>query len=395
MIRRNRITIFLMMLSVSGMIVSMVILLILTRAYASDQYHNLSAFTDHIVAKYPQEEQELVQWIKENALHDRTQDLKENTILSTYGYSGKTFESKYYRILSGSFGILIPLVFLFLFLLLVHVKSRYRAGIRGVTDYLEKMNQDKATVLPLHKEDEFSRLEDELYKTMTKLTITKETAVKEHHDLAQSLADISHQIKTPVSSISLMTQLLVGEENDTYIQRISKQSLHLERLVNALLTLARIDAGVLPLGRTRVNVFTMLQVSVDEMEVLIRQKQIHVILPNDPEICYEGDLEWSVEALTNLVKNCAEHTPEGGSITFSYHQNPLYTQIQIEDSGEGFAQKDLPHLFERFYRGNTGKDGAGIGLSLSKALIEQQNGVIRAGNHAGGGACFEIRFYCH
>lgn len=108
-----------------------------------------------------------------------------------------------------------------------------------------------------------------------------------------------------------------------------------------------------------------------------------------------ADLEWTMEAMMNLMKNCMEHS-QGGKIYCSYEQNPLYTEIQIWDDGEGFAKEDIPHLFERFYRGqNASEGGIGIGLALAKEMIERQNGTIRAKNRPGGGALFEIHFYCH
>ena len=103
-----------------------------------------------------------------------------------------------------------------------------------------------------------------------------------------------------------------------------------------------------------------------------------------------------MEAFMNLFKNCMEHTPAGGTVYCSYEQNPLYTQVRIWDTGTGFAKKDIPHLFERFYRGENAKSsGIGIGLAISKAIIERQNGTISANNLPEGGASFEIRFYSH
>ncbi len=109
-----------------------------------------------------------------------------------------------------------------------------------------------------------------------------------------------------------------------------------------------------------------------------------------------ADMEWTMEAIMNILKDCMEHTPSGGTVHCSYEQNPLYTQIRIWDTGAGFAKEDIPHLFERFYRGRKMKgDGIGIGLALSKAIIEEQNGTITARNLINAGACFEIRFYSH
>ena len=144
------------------------------------------------------------------------------------------------------------------------------------------------------------------------------------------------------------------------------------------------------------DIFTLLELSAEGVDEIIRARKIRVDIPNHPDITFQGDMEWSMEAFSNLIKNCAEHTPEGGRIIMDYTCNPLYTQIIIQDTGAGFAPEELPHVFERFYRGkDAGENGIGIGLSLAKSLIEMQNGFLTAQNLPEGGACFTVRFYHH
>ncbi|MDE7233179.1 MAG: sensor histidine kinase, partial [Lachnospiraceae bacterium] len=140
-------------------------------------------------------------------------------------------------------------------------------------------------------------------------------------------------------------------------------------------------------------VFTVLMLAADNLQELFAQTDTSVVIPELGEIAITADLDWTMEAVMNLMKNCMEHNA-GGTVHCSYGQNPLYTEILIWDEGEGFARADLPHLFERFYRGeNAGEGGIGIGLALAKEIVERQNGTIRAKNLAEGGACFEIHFY--
>ena len=128
---------------------------------------------------------------------------------------------------------------------------------------------------------------------------------------------------------------------------------------------------------------------------MFTQTGTSVEIPELGEMAIAADLDWTMEAVMNLMKNCMEHNT-GGTVHCSYGQNPLYTEILIWDEGEGFARADIPHLFERFYRGeNAGRGGIGIGLALAKEIVERQNGTIRAKNLAEGGACFEIHFYSH
>jgi signal transduction histidine kinase len=231
---------------------------------------------------------------------------------------------------------------------------------------------------------------------VSNLTLTREQAIKDREKLADNLADISHQIKSPVTSILLTTQLLEQDSNLNYLNQIRRHTKHLEHLTQTLLTLSRLDAGVLVFEHEPVDVYTMLQLTVETLEAAINIKNITVILPNHTQINYMGDMDWSLEAMLNLLNNSIEHTPRGGLIEFSYCQNPLYTEIDLIDNGCGFEERDLPHLFERFYRGaNTSESGTGIGLSLAKSIIERQKGFLNAKNLTDGGACFQVRFYSH
>ena len=181
-----------------------------------------------------------------------------------------------------------------------------------------------------------------------------------------------------------------------YLDQIQGRLSQLTHLEETLLLLSRIDAGTLPLEKKAVDLYTVLMLAADNLQDLLAKSNVSVDIPELGEITIQADLDWTMETIINLLKNCMEHTPPGGVIHCSYEQNPIYTQIKIWDTGAGFAKEDLPHLFERFYRGqNAIHSGIGIGLSLSKAIIESQNGTISAKNLVDGGACYEIRFYSH
>lgn len=280
-------------------------------------------------------------------------------------------------------------------LFLIQGKKR-RKRIEGLTKYLEQVNIGEGGILPRTGEDDFSRLQDEIYKTVTELYQTKERALAAKNNFAENLSNIAHQIKTPITSASLSLQMMRKKASPVYMEQMERQLSRLVRLEEALLLLSRIDTGTLSLERKPVDVLTLLEVSVDTMEELFRRAEVAVDVRESGEAIIQADMEWTMEAVMNLLKNCMEHTSAGGEICCSYEENPIYTQIRIEDNGEGFAEEDMPHLFERFYRGkNAKKDGVGIGLALAKAIVESQNGVISAANRAEGGACFTIRFYRH
>ena len=269
------------------------------------------------------------------------------------------------------------LLFIFIFL---YRKKRESKRIQALTDYLEQANIGKADILSSFGEDDFSKLEDEIYKTVTFLYQTKDAAVQAKNGFAENLSNIAHQIKTPITAISLSVQMMKQDFNEKYLEQIEKQLLRLTHLEEALLILARLDAGTLLLQKDKVDVFTALVLAADNLQGLFAGSGTSIDIPELGEAVIIADLEWTMEALMNLMKNCMEHN-RGGTIHCFYAQNPLYTEIFIRDEGEGFAREDIPHLFERFYRGkNAGEGGIGIGLALSKEIIERQNGTIRAKN---------------
>ncbi len=276
--------------------------------------------------------------------------------------------------------------------------------IEELSDYLEQVNMGNAVVLSVSGEDLFSKLEDEIYKTVTFLYQTKDAAVQAKNDFAENLSNIAHQIKTPITAISLSLQTLSEmpmkkEYEKDRMEQIKKQLNRLIYLEESLLVLSRLDAGTLMFQKEDVDVFTLLVLAADNLQELFADSGTSIDIPESGEMAVTADLNWTMEAVMNVMKNCLEHNA-GGTVHCSYGQNPLYTEILIWDEGEGFAKEDIPHLFKRFYRGknadaggNIRGGGIGIGLALSKEIIEHQNGTIRAKNLPDGGACFEIRLY--
>lgn len=362
--------------------------------YGQAHMQTLGEIFHRVIEKQPEAENAILETLKEYKFNPEN-SVNEN-ILLVHGYKqadlfplAQTYTSLF--ILAG-FGMGCAL---FLgTLILWHKKDISR--IKALTTYLEKVNTGDSDILLQVGEDDFSKLQDEIYKTVTMLFQTRDAALKAKNNFAENLYNIAHQIKTPITSISLSLQIMREKPASKYLDQIQGQLSRLTRLEEALLLLSRIDAGTLPLEIKPVDVYTVLMLAADNLQELLVKSNVSVDIPELGEMSIQADLDWTMEAIINLLKNCMEHTPSGGAIHCSYEQNPIYTQIQIWDTGAGFVKEDIPHLFERFYRGqNAAPSGVGIGLSLSKAIIESQNGTISAKNLADGGACFEIRFYSH
>ena len=408
--RHNGIVILGLVLSVS-LIAAAASFMLASCRYSRMQYNLLNAVCGEVLGREPEARNILLSALKEykggNA-GEKTGEKAEEDVLSALGYRRSDFSDPF----AGQNAALaaagaLPGFFLFIMTFFYRNQKENRR-IQALADYLEQVNTQKAAILCASGEDDFSKLEDEIYKTVTFLYQTRDAAVQAKNDFAENLSNIAHQIKTPITAISLSVQMMKQDlyegENfpssassapGRHLEQAEKQILRLTHLEEALLVLSRIDAGTIFLQKKEIDVFTVLVLAADNLQELFTGSGTSVDIPELGEMMITADLDWTMEAIMNLMKNCMEHS-DGGTVRCSYAQNPLYTEILIWDDGEGFAKEDLPHLFERFYRGkNAGEGGIGIGLALAKEMIERQNGTIRAKNRPGGGALFEIRFYSH
>lgn len=377
----------LFVLSVSLIVAAMTTYL-LTLYYRHMCFHILGGFCESMVENNPDSRQTVLELLKTHDFH-----VTGENILSNFGYYpsnlGITDTTAFWI---AVFGFLAGGMLFFFSFWYWHRKSDAR--IQALTEYLEKINTGVQGLVFESSDDEFSKLQDEIYKTVTELYQTREEALTARNNFAENLSNIAHQLKTPITSISLTVQMAkeyLGNARTAEIERQLNRLMHLEE---ALLLLSRIDAGTLAFNRKPTDVFTILSLASDNLYELFMQNGVLIDIPEMGEMNINVDLNWTMEAVMNLMKNCMEAAETGTAVHCSYEKNPLYVQIRIWDEGEGFAKEDLPHLFERFYRGENAKNtGIGIGLSLSKAIIEMQNGIIRAFNLPNGGACFEVRFY--
>ena len=247
------------------------------------------------------------------------------------------------------------------------------------------------------QEGELGILESEIQKMTVRLREQHQSLLEEKVHLADSLADISHQIRTPLTSINLLVQLL-GEENQSpqrktqLLRELRSLLARIDWLITVLLKMSKLDAGVVQLKQEKIPLESLLHKAAEPLLVPMELRDIAFY--TESQGYFYGDMEWTCEALGNVLKNCMEHTPAGGEIRITAQENPLYTQIVVGDNGPGIAPEDLPHIFQRFYRGkNASGSGFGVGLALARTIVISQNGTIKAENNPKGGARFTIRFY--
>jgi signal transduction histidine kinase len=250
-----------------------------------------------------------------------------------------------------------------------------------------------------YSEGELAILQNEILKMLVMLREQSDALLKDKAYLSDSIADISHQIRTPLTSINLLLSFLSKPDlsDERRLKLVKELELLLSRidwLVSTLLKISRLDAGTVTLRRETVQVSELIKRSVALINIPMELREQKIEIRMNGDETYTGDLSWSVEAIENILKNCMEHTQNGGTISIDCSENALYTEIIISDNGRGIAVEDLPHLFERFYRGkNSGDQNVGIGLALARMIIINENGTIKAENKSVGGAKFTIRFY--
>ena len=286
--------------------------------------------------------------------------------------------------------------------IVIYIKERNKR-IDQLIFYIEEINKKNYKLeIENNTEDELCNLRNELYKITIMLKEQAEMEQKEKKELATSISDISHQLKTPLTSISILLDNM-RENSDMdketrmkFIHEIKRQIEWINWLVISLLKLSRLDANVVIFNKNQINVSKLIKEVTQNLAIPIEIKNQKVIVPEEAtnkQISFIGDYKWQLEAFTNIVKNCVEHTPENKNIYIDYEQNNLYTKIIIRDEGEGIDKKDVSHIFERFYKGkNASENSIGIGLALAKTIIEKENGHIICKSEIGVGTTFEIKF---
>ena len=272
--------------------------------------------------------------------------------------------------------------------------------IQKINKYLKELNKKNYSLkIEENGEAELSKLQNELYKTTILLKETAEKSIKEKEQLGNSLADISHQLKTPLTSITIMLDNIMDNPDmdektrEEFILEINKQVEWINSLVIALLKLAKFDAGAIKFCNKEINIKQLLENVISNLSVLLEIKGITVNINSDENATFIGDYKWQLEAFTNIVKNAVEHSMENSNINITVVNTSLFLKIVIQDMGEGISKEDLKHLFERFYKSkNSLENSVGIGLSLAKAIIEKNNGYIKVESKENVGTKFEIKY---
>lgn len=298
---------------------------------------------------------------------------------------------------TGIFILIVSVLYTAVHFIMTYSRYQKIAGLAGEINNI--LHGKERIELQQYSEGELSILQNEILKLTVQFREQSGTLKQDKVYLADSLADISHQIRTPLTSINILLSLLSNPDlQETRRQELIKElDMLLSRidwLIVALLKISKLDTGTVKLKNETVYVEELIRRAVDPITIPIELREQELDIRIREGSSFRGDLSWSVEAVENILKNCMEHTQKGGKISITAQENSLFTEIVISDNGPGIDPEDLPHLFERFYKGkNSGSGSIGIGLALARMIITSQNGTIKAENRKEGGAKFTIRLY--
>lgn len=295
----------------------------------------------------------------------------------------------------------LMIVVSFLLMLITYFYTRWRyLEIEKLSGYLRQISSGDYTLdVRDNKEGELSILKNEIYKVTSILAEYNVHLNQDKLHLSNAISDISHQLKTPLTSMTVMADLLSQPDlpinkRQEFIRNILLQLERLDWLVTSLLKLSKIDAGTVYFKQDRILVKDLIEQALEPLLIPIDIKQQHVCIQGDENVTIEADFQWTKEALINVVKNCIEHTPDSGKIDIKYASNVLYTEIIIRDYGKGMPKADLPYIFHRFYKGkHASEESVGIGLAMAYQIITSQGGDIEVMSEEGKGTQFHFKFY--
>lgn len=338
--------------------------------------------------------------LKSNQNIDKGIKILEKYDLSNYKNidelkSVKKLEKKLITI-NMSFSFII-IIFYTIFLIKYNQNTKKEALL--MQKYMDNILIDNYNIdFNTYDDNVLSSLKDDIYKMTIKLKNMADNFNKEKKYLATTLSDISHQLKTPLTSLFVFNEILKQDNLDLKTRKeiLEKSEKQLERikwLITSLLKMSQLDSGSITLQKDKVNLQKLINESCEPFLISLDLKNVKLQINIDKKAFIICDKNWTIEAISNIVKNALEHVKENGTITIQSITNPIYLKLEIIDDGEGIKAEEINHIFERFYHGNKNKDSIGIGLNMSKMIIEKQKGHIEVESKLNKGTKFSIYFY--
>ena len=367
--------------------------------YKKNFNHKVNAILEVIQKQYPNiEKEELIRILNSNS--------SQGNILLDYGYDiEKDFFIAENNKTNFKYNLIKVLILCLTFITIIYIfiKSHLKSDkeIEKIIKCIEKINRKNYELeLDELSEDKLSILKQEIYKTTVMLKENADNSLKDKINLKNSLQDISHQLKTPLTSINIMLDNIIDDPNmdiktrHEFIKQIKREINNITFLIQAILKLSKFEANTITFNREEVSVKKIINETIKNVSNLSDLKNINIKINNKCKNKIKCDYKWQVEALTNILKNAIEYSYEDNNVLIECEENNIYTQIKIKDYGKGMEESDLLNIFKRFYKGTyASKDSVGIGLSLSKTIIEKDNGIIIVESKKNQGTTFIIKYF--
>ncbi len=368
--------------------------------YSSSLEENYSYILTNLAKDDEKLQEKIVDLILDKEYKTNRVDLK---LLEKYGITKEDLTLSTNRknlkktILTNNLLLVFGLIFFIMITFIIFTFNKKRK-IRAISNYINAILNDNYDMnIEDFNEGSISRLKNDIYKVTIKLKENRDLLLEDKKNLEETLSDISHQLKTPLTSMYITNDLLATElEDDVKREILAKNSLQLKRiewLVTSLLKISRLDSGTVKLKKEETLVSNVIDRALLSLKVPIELKNINLVIECPSEATFNVDINWTSEALLNIIKNAYEHTDEKGIISIKVAQNPIYLEIDIADNGCGIKDKDINHIFERFYKGEENSESIGIGLNMAKKIIDLENGEIKVKSKVGVGTVFIIKFY--
>ena len=370
------------------------------RQYTNNFNNKIAAIVTKLAQEYPElTKSEIFEIINNDEISNK--DIFNNYGIDLDKESIVIENDKNYTIfLIGNIIFIISISIILLFLFIKYNNSKDKK-LNEITKYIEEINNKNYKLdIDDNTEDELSILKNEVYKTTIMLKEVADNSKQDKLNLKNSLSDISHQLKTPLTSITILLDNIIenpkmdNETRNEFIKDIKREIMNINFLVQSLLKLSKLDADSVKFLNDNVYISEIIDNSIKNVSVLCDLKNVDIEVSGNKTSKIYCDLKWQVEAITNILKNCVEHSNNNGKIIIDYEENQVYSKITIKDYGVGIYKEDLPHIFERFYKGkNSSSESVGIGLALSKTIIESNNGYIGVESEVGIGTKFTIKYF--
>ena len=369
------------------------------KTYTNNFNNKIGAIINVIKDKYPEiTDKEIAEIINSD-------EFETNDFFTKYGIdiNNKSILIKndkdyhIFLVINMSFLTITIIILLILYIRYNHKKEN---DIKDIIKCIEQINKKNYELqIDSISEDELSILKNEIYKTTIMLKESAENSNKDKMNLKKSLEDISHQLKTPLTSILVMLDNIIEEPDmdinirNDFVRDIKRNVVNINFLVQALLKLSKFDANTVHFIKKEYNLKNIVDESIKNVSTLcdLRNINIELNIKNDSKIMC--DSKWQIEAITNILKNSIDHSKDNQKVIINVEDNNVYSTVEIKDFGDGISKKDISHIFERFYKGeNATSDSIGIGLALAKTIIEEDNGNISVESNKNG-TKFTIKYF--